>query len=90
MDVAACGQTRLQQKSHSVVKEVCKVARKFGINHELDFESRVHIIRIFSNVIGEKFEIEKSAILKMKRRKFERSLGTEMPNGQIMRMVEKG
>lgn len=64
------------------IKVYAKDGRQFG--------KSCHTIRIFSKDTGMEFQIEKCAILKMKRRRFEGSQRIEILNEQTMRAVGKG
>ena len=63
---------------------------KIYAKNEKELESLIHTVRIFSQDINMEFGLSKCASLVMKRGKFERSDGINMPNGDVMKSVEPG
>ena len=63
---------------------------KLLAKNEGQLESLIHTVRIFSDDIRMEFGLSKCAVLVMKRGKFERSEGIDMPNGEIMKSIEEG
>lgn len=53
-------------------------------------DSLIHVVNIFSNDIGMKFEIDKCAVLKIKRGKVTQSEGITLPDYTIIRSFKEG
>ena len=62
---------------------------KLFAKNEEQLESLIHTVRIFSDDIRMEFGLSKCALLVMKRGRFERSEGIEMPNAEIMKSIEE-
>ena len=58
--------------------------------NENRLKSLIHTARIFAEDIRMEFGLSKCALLIMKRGRFERSEGIDMPNGEIMKSTDEG
>ena len=53
-------------------------------------DSLVQTVRVFSEDIGMKFGIEKCAMLVMEKGKIVKSVGIELPDGQVVKSFQEG
>ena len=53
-------------------------------------DSLVQTVRVFSEDIGMEFGIEKCAMLVMEKGKFVKSVGIELPDGKVIKLLEEG
>ena len=58
--------------------------------NDKDVGSLVQTIRIFSKDIGMEFGIEKCVMLVIEKRKIVKSVGTETPDGKVVKSVREG
>ena len=63
---------------------------KLFAKKENQLKSLIHTVRILSDDIRMEFGLSKCALLIMKRGRFERSEGIDMPNGEIMKSIDEG
>ena len=57
---------------------------------EKGLDSLVQTVRVFSEDIGMEFGIEKCAMLVMEKGKFVKSVGIELPDGKVIKLLEEG
>ena len=57
---------------------------------EKGLDSLVQTLRVFSEDVGMEFGIEKCAMLVMEKGKTVKSVGTELPNGKVIKSLQKG
>ena len=57
---------------------------------EKGLDSLVQTVRVFSENIGMEFGIEKCAVLVMEKGKIVKSVGTELPDGKIIKLLQEG
>ena len=57
---------------------------------EKGLDSLVETVRIFSEGIGMKFDIEKCAMLVMEKGKIGKSVGIELPDGKVIKSLQEG
>ena len=57
---------------------------------ENGLDSLVQTVRVFSEDIGMEFVIEKCAMLVMAKRKIVKSVGTELPDGKVIKPLHEG
>ena len=63
---------------------------KFYSRIEKGWDSLVQTVRVFSEHIGMEFDIEKCAILVMEKGKTMKSVGTELPDGKVIKSLQEG
>ena len=56
---------------------------------EKGLNSLVQTVRVFNEAIGMEFAIEKCAILVIDKGKIVKSVGTELPNGKVIKSLKK-
>ena len=56
---------------------------------EKGLDSLVHTVRVFSEDVGMQFSIEKCAMLVMEKGKIVKSVGIELPNGKVVKSLQK-
>ena len=85
----------------SLISRKAKATYEFSeskekINHLLfmddlkGLDSLVQTVRVFSEDIGMKFGIEECAMLVMEKRKIVKPVGTELPDGKIIKSLQEG
>ena len=57
---------------------------------EKGFDSLVQTVRVFNEDIGMEFGIEKYAMLVMEKGKIVKSVGTELPDGIVIKYLQEG
>ena len=55
-----------------------------------DLDSLVHTVRVFSEVIGMEFGIEKCAMLVMEKGNVVKSVGIELPDCKVIKSLQEG
>ena len=62
---------------------------KLSSRNEKELDSLVQTIRIFSKNIGIKFGVEKYAMLVTEKGKIVKSVGTELPHGKVIKLLQE-
>ena len=63
---------------------------KLYSRNEKELDSLVQTIHIFSKYIGKEFSIEKCAMLVIETGKIVKSVGKELPDGQVIKSLQEG
>ena len=57
---------------------------------EKGLDSLIQTVRVFSKDIGKEFGIEKCAMLAMEKGKIVKSVGTELPDSKVIKLLQEG
>ena len=63
---------------------------KLYYRSERGLDSLVQTVRVFSEDIGMEFDIEKCAMLVMEKEKMAKSVGAELPDGKVIKLLQQG
>ena len=63
---------------------------KLYYRSERGLDSLVQTVRVFSEVIGMEFDIEKCAMLVWEKEKIAKSVGVELPDGKVIKLLQEG
>ena len=63
---------------------------KLYSRNEKGLDSLVQTVRVFSEDIGMEFDIEKCAMLVMEKEKMAKSVGAELPDGKVIKLLQQG